>query len=73
LTAVVLEQVLTCPACGGTTQETMPDECLPVFSIYCRHCAALLKPISRTLLRVLQLRVDQVRPGAAGRRLLPVI
>jgi len=48
------------------------DEWLPVFLRLPALCRAV-ETTSRTLLRVLQLRVDQVRPGAAGRRMLPVI
>lgn len=41
--AVTLESVITCPACGEASRESMPtDACL--FFYDCPHCGARLKP-----------------------------
>ena len=43
MTQMVLESVLTCPACGFSKSETMPvDACLYYYE--CTACKALLKP-----------------------------
>ncbi len=40
---VILQSVITCPACGQTQEETMPtDSC--VFFYECLHCKTRLKP-----------------------------
>ena len=40
-----LTSSLTCPGCGGVSVETMPtDACQYYYD--CRHCGALLKPLS---------------------------
>jgi hypothetical protein len=40
---VVLQSTLTCPACGGTSVETMPTDACRYFHD-CHHCGTLLKP-----------------------------
>lgn len=40
---VELESVLTCPACGGKSRETMPTDACQFF-FECPHCGATLRP-----------------------------
>lgn len=40
---VVTESLLTCPLCGRTRLETMPEDACQWF-YECRNCHALLKP-----------------------------
>jgi len=43
-TGLTLTSVLTCPACGQSTEETMPtDACLYFHD--CPSCGAVLKPL----------------------------
>jgi hypothetical protein len=43
--AAILQSVLTCPACGAATRETMPtDACL--FFWNCPACGSRLKPMA---------------------------
>jgi len=43
MTMIVLESVLTCPACGFAKRETMPvDVCQ--FYYECEQCKAILRP-----------------------------
>ena len=40
---IILTSVITCPECGGRTEETMPeDSCMWFFE--CPHCKAVLRP-----------------------------
>jgi hypothetical protein len=39
-----LASTLTCPQCGGVTQETMPTDACQFF-YDCRHCGAVLRPL----------------------------
>lgn len=42
---VILRSVVTCPHCGGRTEETMPiDACRYFYE--CQHCAVIVKPRS---------------------------
>ncbi|HEX4562755.1 MAG TPA: GDCCVxC domain-containing (seleno)protein [Gemmatimonadales bacterium] len=42
--AVVLESVLTCPRCGASTNESMPENaCVHLYE--CGSCHQLLRPI----------------------------
>lgn len=42
---VRLDSIITCPACGGSTDEQMPtDACL--FFYECKQCRTLLRPKS---------------------------
>ena len=43
MTEVVLESVISCPACGGKTPETMPTDACQYF-YECPKCKTLLKP-----------------------------
>jgi len=43
MTAVVLESVLTCPACGASSTETMPTDACQYF-YECPKCKAMFKP-----------------------------
>lgn len=43
MTEVVLESVLTCPACGARSMETMPTDACQYF-YECPECKTLLKP-----------------------------
>ena len=43
MTEVVLESVISCPACGGKTAETMPTDACQYF-YECPKCKTLLKP-----------------------------
>ncbi|MGD0493182.1 MAG: GDCCVxC domain-containing (seleno)protein [Steroidobacteraceae bacterium] len=43
MSAVVLESVLTCPACGHRRQETMPTDACQYF-YECAQCQTPLKP-----------------------------
>ena len=43
MTEVVLESVLTCPACGALSTETMPRNACQYF-YECPECKTLLKP-----------------------------
>jgi hypothetical protein len=43
VTALVLESVLTCPACGHMQQETMPTDACQFF-YECTSCKALIRP-----------------------------
>ncbi|HWI87642.1 MAG TPA: GDCCVxC domain-containing (seleno)protein [Sphingomicrobium sp.] len=40
-----LISTLTCPHCGGVSQETMPTDACQYF-YDCRHCGAVLRPLS---------------------------
>jgi hypothetical protein len=41
----ILQSIITCPACGTATEETMPtDAC--VYFYECTGCQKLLKPLS---------------------------
>lgn len=37
--------IITCPECGGTTAETMPENAC-VYFYRCRHCGAMLRPLA---------------------------
>ena len=40
---IILTSVITCPECGGRTEETRPeDNCMWFFE--CPHCKAVLRP-----------------------------
>ena len=39
-----LQSMLTCPACGAASTETMPTNACWFF-YECRHCAAMLRPL----------------------------
>jgi len=41
----MLESVLTCPACGRQTTETMPTNACHVFYT-CPHCQTVLRPLA---------------------------
>ncbi|WP_105257846.1 GDCCVxC domain-containing (seleno)protein [Pseudoalteromonas sp. T1lg88] len=41
---VILESVITCPACGAKKQETMPTDACQ-FYYECTSCHTLLKPL----------------------------
>lgn len=43
MSAVVLESVLTCPLCGFSKQETMPEDACRFF-YECDGCKTLLRP-----------------------------
>ncbi len=41
--AIVLDSVVTCPVCGATHQERMPeDRCVVTYT--CKACGAVLRP-----------------------------
>ena len=39
-----LASTLTCPECGGATEEAMPTDACQFF-YDCRHCGAVLRPL----------------------------
>lgn len=39
-----LVSTLTCPKCGGVSEETMPTDACQFF-YDCRHCGAVLRPL----------------------------
>jgi hypothetical protein len=43
MSEVVLQSILTCPACGHVKQETMPTDACQWF-YECEHCKAVLRP-----------------------------
>jgi len=45
MSSVVLQTVLMCPDCGEASPETMPVAACQWF-YECRHCSAVLKPLS---------------------------
>jgi hypothetical protein len=46
MTEVVLQSILTCPACGHVKEETMPTDACQWF-YECEHCKAVLRPKAR--------------------------
>jgi hypothetical protein len=40
---VILQSILTCPRCGGTTLEKMPTDSYRLFH-KCVHCHTLMRP-----------------------------
>ena len=42
---VVLRSVITCPACGAQSEETMPEDAC-IYFYECGQCRRMLKPLS---------------------------
>lgn len=42
---VTLHSVITCPACGGQSEEEMPTNAC-IYFYECRHCRRLLRPLA---------------------------
>ena len=40
---IILRSVITCPACGGKSEEDMPEDAC-IYFYECKHCRRMLRP-----------------------------
>ena len=45
MSEIILESVITCPACGHSKEETMPTDACQYF-YECENCKTILKPLA---------------------------